>query len=250
MAWLESEDFRNAISNIGIARAGGEKFPLQLLRQLQSLTRARIFNCYGPTEITVASNNKELTHASMVSVGKPQLNVMEFIVDQDGNELPIGVVGELYIGGRGVARGYNNMEEMTRERFIHYQGERIYRSGDYARWTPDGDVVILGRTDNQIKLRGLRIELSEIENTVLKVQGMEKAVILIRKINGKEHLCAYYTADREITPEALKAEISRHLTHYMVPTAYMQLESMPMTPNGKTDIKALPEPILATSSAY
>ena len=250
MAWLESEDFRNAISNIGIARAGGEKFPLQLLRQLQSLTRARIFNCYGPTEITVASNNKELTHASMVSVGKPQLNVMEFIVDQDGNELPIGVVGELYIGGRGVARGYNNMEEMTSERFIHYHGERIYRSGDYARWTPDGDVVILGRTDNQIKLRGLRIELNEIENTVLKVQGMEKVVILIRKINGKEHLCAYYTADREITPEALKAEISRHLTHYMVPTAYMQLESMPMTPNGKTDVKALPEPILATSSAY
>ena len=249
-AWLGSDDFINAIKNIRIARAGGEKFSNQLLQQLQSITKARIFNCYGPTEITVASNNKELTNASAVTVGKPQLNVKEYIVDQDGNELPIGVVGELYIGGRGVARGYNNLEDMTKERFVQYQGERIYKSGDYAKWTPDGDVVILGRTDNQIKLRGLRIELSEIENVILKVDGIEKVVIQIRKINEKEHLCAYYTASREITPDSLKAEISKHLTQYMVPTAYLQLAKMPMTPNGKTDTKALPEPVLAITSAY
>ena len=207
-------------------------------------------NCYGPTEITVASNNKELTHATMVTVGKPQLNVKEFIVDADGNELPVGVVGELYIGGRGVARGYNNLDEMTRERFIDYHGTRIYKSGDYAKWLPDGDVVILGRTDHQIKLRGLRIELGEIENVMLKVDGMKKVVIMIRKLGGKEHLCAYYTADREIAPDALKEEISRSLTQYMVPTAYRQLAEMPMTPNGKTDVKALPEPELAVTSAY
>ncbi|MBQ1668523.1 MAG: SDR family oxidoreductase, partial [Prevotella sp.] len=177
-------------------------------------------------------------------------NVKEFIVDQDGNELPVGVVGELYIGGRGVARGYNNLEQMTKERFVDYHGERIYKSGDYAKWLPDGDVVILGRTDHQIKLRGLRIELGEIENVMLKVKGMKKVVILIRKLNDKEHLCAYYTADREIAPDALKAEISNSLTQYMVPTAYLQLKEMPMTPNGKTDVKALPEPQLAISSAY
>ena len=250
LAWLGSDAFTEAIKNIRIARAGGEKFSNQLLEQLKATTNARIFNCYGPTEITVASNNKELTNATVVTVGKPQLNVKEFIVDQDGNELPIGVVGELYIGGRGVARGYNNLEEMTRERFIDYQGERIYKSGDYAKWTPDGDVIILGRTDNQIKLRGLRIELSEIENVMLKVEGIDKVVILIRKINDKEHLCAYYTATREIAPDALKAEISKHLTQYMIPTAYLQLDKMPMTPNGKTDVKALPEPILAITSAY
>ena len=198
----------------------------------------------------LASNNKELTHADIVTVGKPQLNVIEFIVDQDGNELPVGVVGELYIGGRGVGRGYNNLDEMTRERFVDYHGERIYKSGDYAKWLPDGDVVILGRTDHQIKLRGLRIELGEIENVMLKVEGLKKVVILIRKINDKEHLCAYYTADREIAPDALKAEISKSLTQYMVPTAYLQLKEMPMTPNGKTDVKALPEPELAISSAY
>ena len=248
--WLTSEDFCHAISQVDICRAGGEKFSDQLLNQMRSVTKARIFNCYGPTEITVASNNKELTHATMVTVGKPQLNVKEFIVDQDGNELPVGVVGELYIGGRGVAHGYNNLDEMTRERFIDYHGERIYRSGDYARWLPDGDVVILGRTDHQIKLRGLRIELGEIENVMLKVEGMKKVVILIRKINDKEHLCAYYTADREIAPDALKNEISQSLTQYMVPTAYLQLDEMPMTPNGKTDVKALPEPQLAITSAF
>ena len=248
--WLTSEDFCQAISKIRICRAGGEKFSDQLLEQMRKVTRARIFNCYGPTEITVASNNKELTHAEVVTVGKPQLNVKEFVVDADGNELPVGVVGELYIGGRGVARGYNNLDEMTRERFVEYHGVRIYKSGDYAKWLPDGDVVILGRTDHQIKLRGLRIELGEIENVMLKVEGMKKVVILIRKINDKEHLCAYYTADREIAPDALKSEISKSLTQYMVPTAYLQLKEMPMTPNGKTDVKALPEPQLAISTAY
>ena len=248
--WLTSDDFAKAISGIAIVRAGGEKFSDQLLKQVRSVTKARIFNCYGPTEITVASNNKELTHAGMVTVGKPQLNVKEFIVDSDGNELPVGVVGELYIGGRGVARGYNNLDEMTRERFIDYHGTRIYKSGDYAKWLPDGDVVILGRTDHQIKLRGLRIELGEIENVMLKVDGIDKVVIMIRKIGGKEHLCAYYTADHAIAPDELKAEISKSLTQYMVPTAYRQLDRMPMTPNGKTDVKALPEPELAIASAY
>jgi len=248
--WLTSDDFCKAISQVKICRAGGEKFSDALLQQMRSVTKARIFNCYGPTEITVASNNAELTTAQMVTVGKPQLNVKEFIVDADGNELPVGVVGELYIGGRGVARGYNNLDEMTRERFVDYHGERIYKSGDYAKWLPDGNVVILGRTDHQIKLRGLRIELGEIENVMLSVEGMEKVVIMIRKLNDKEHLCAYYTANHEIAPDALKAEISKRLTQYMVPTAYLQLDKMPMTPNGKTDVKALPEPQLAVSSAY
>ena len=248
--WLTSDAFCEGIAHLKICRAGGEKFSDALLDKMRSVTQARIFNCYGPTEITVASNNAELTKAAVVSVGKPQLNVREFIVDADGNELPAGVVGELYIGGRGVARGYNNLDDMTRERFVDYHGTRIYKSGDYAKWLPDGNVMILGRTDHQIKLRGLRIELGEIENVMLKVKGMKKVVILIRKLNDKEHLCAYYTADHEILPSDLKAEISKSLTQYMVPTAYLQLKEMPMTPNGKTDVKALPEPQLAISTSY
>ena len=245
--WLTSNDFCQAIGGVKICRAGGEKYPQQLLDQLRSTTKARLFNCYGPTEITVASNNAELTNATLITVGKPQLNVKEFIVDADGNELPVGVVGELYIGGKGVARGYNNLEEMTREHFVDYHGERIYKSGDYAKWLPNGNVVILGRTDHQIKLRGLRIELGEVENAILQVDGVKQVVVTIRQIGGMEHLCAYFTADRKIDIESMRTTISSHLTEYMVPTAYMQLENLPMTPNGKTDIKALPDPTVQTA---
>ncbi|MCR5013476.1 MAG: amino acid adenylation domain-containing protein [Bacteroidales bacterium] len=250
LTWLTSDDFVKAISHVSIVRCGGEKFSVQLFEQIRAATKARIFNDYGPTETSVACNNKELTNAERITVGKPQLNVKEYIVDVDGNELPVGVVGELYIGGRGVGRGYNNLEEKTNERFIQYKGERVYKSGDYAKWLPDGDVVILGRTDNQIKLRGLRIELGEIENVMLKVKGIKKVVVTIRKIGGKEHLCAYYTANRTVAAEEIKDEISKSLTQYMVPTAYLQMDAMPMTPNGKTDMKALPDPVPVVNTSY
>ena len=248
--WIYSTEFVEAIRTVPIIRFGGEKLPESLLHQMQQLTPSRILNTYGPTETTVSSNIQELTHADRVTVGRPQLNVKEFVVDSDGNELPVGVVGELYIGGRGVARGYNNLDDMTRERFIDYHGTRIYKSGDYAKWAPDGDVFILGRKDHQIKLRGLRIELGEVENVIARVEGVKNVVIMIRQFSGKEHLCAYFTADRPIDITEMKAEISKSLTQYMVPTAYLQLEKMPMTPNGKTDLKALPEPQLAISGEY
>ncbi len=248
--WIYSDEFVEAIRTVPIIRFGGEKLPESLLHQMQQLTPSRILNTYGPTETTVSSNIQELTHAERVTVGRPQLNVKEFVVDSDGNELPVGVVGELYIGGRGVGRGYNNLDEMTRERFIDYHGTRIYKSGDYAKWAPDGDVFILGRKDHQIKLRGLRIELGEVENVIARVEGVKNVVIMIRQLSGKEHLCAYFTADRSIDITQMKTEISKSLTQYMVPTAYLQLEKMPMTPNGKTDLKALPEPELAISGDY
>ena len=248
--WIYSTEFVEAIRTVPIIRFGGEKLPESLLHQMQQLTPSRILNTYGPTETTVSSNIQELTHADRVTVGRPQLNVKEFVVDSDGNELPVGVVGELYIGGCGVARGYNNLDDMTHERFIDYHGTRIYKSGDYAKWAPDGDVFILGRKDHQIKLRGLRIELGEVENVIARVEGVKNVVIMIRQLSGKEHLCAYFTADRPIDITEMKAEISKSLTQYMVPTAYLQLEKMPMTPNGKTDLKALPEPQLAISGEY
>lgn len=250
LTWISAEKFVDALKQVKVMRCGGEKLPQSLMKQLQQLTPARIFNSYGPTETTVSSNIKEVTHSDVVTVGRPLLNVHEFIVDADENRLPEGVVGELYIGGRGVGRGYNNLDDKTRERYVEYRGERVYKSGDYAKWLPGGDVAILGRTDNQIKLRGLRIELGEIENVMMKVDGMKTVVIVIRKIGGKEHLCAYFTASRPIVVEDLKAEISRSLTQYMVPTAYLQLDKMPVTPNGKTDVKALPEPELAMAGEY
>jgi amino acid adenylation domain-containing protein len=252
MSFMELPAFCKALSGCKSVWSGGEKYSDKLLKRLQAMG-LRIFNTYGPTEITVSCNGSELTHRKSVAVGRPLLNYQEFIVDSDGNELPIGVVGELYIGGMGVAKGYNNLPQQTEERFITYTPHsfapvRVYKSGDYARWLPDGEVDILGRTDNQVKLRGLRIELGEVESAISRVAGMKQVVVTIRSINGKEHLSAYFTADKHIDIEPLKAEIGRTLTHYMVPTAYLQIDKFPLTPNGKADIKHLPEPEIAQAS--
>lgn len=221
------------------------------MRRLQEQTpNAHIFNCYGPTETTVESNCHELTHEECVTVGRPLLNMQEYIVDQYLNELPVGVVGELLIGGVQVAHGYNNLPDKTATAFITWKGQRFYRSGDFARWDEKGRVHILGRTDNQVKLRGQRIELGEIESVMMKVEGVNNVIVLIRKLKGKDHLCAYFVADREIPIEQIKAEISKSLTTYMVPTAYLQLPEMPVTPNGKINTKALPEPQMAAVGEY
>ena len=244
------DEFRSVLAKCRIIMCGGEKYSPKLLSDLRSVTKARIFNTYGPTEITVSCNAKELTHSDEVCVGKPLLNVNEYIVDADGNLLPCGAVGELYVGGAGVANGYLNNEELTKKSFTVCNGERIYKTGDYARWTDEGDVVILGRTDDQVKLRGLRIELGEVEKAILAHEGVRQAVALIAKINGVEHLCAYYCADESITPDDVRDDISKRLAAYMIPSSLMRLDSMPQTPNGKTDKKSLPEPSLSFTPAY
>ena len=251
LQFMELPAFAEAIGQCKVIMCGGEKYADGLLDKLRAAApEAQIFNTYGPTEITVSSNCKDLTHTNRVSVGKPLLNVTEVVVDKDGNELPAGIVGELYIGGLGVTTGYNNLPEMTAERFIDFKGLRVYKSGDYARWTEEGDVEILGRTDNQIKLRGLRIELGEVEAAIAGVPGVKNAVVKIVKIKGEEHLAAYFVADHKIDIAELKTELGRNLTKYMVPTAYLQMDKFPLTPNGKTDVKALPDPEIALSGEY
>ena len=250
MQYLELPAFGAALQKCRVIMAGGENFPRTLLEKLKACTQARIFNTYGPTEITVSSNARELTHAKDISIGRPLLNCQEFIVDRAGNDLPTGVVGELYIGGSGVARGYCNLEEMTAERFIDHRGQRVYKSGDYARWTRQGEVVVLGRADNQVKLRGLRIELGEIENIIGRYPGINSVVATIRQIQHTEHICTYYTAEEPVSAESLKEYAKKRLAAYMVPTAYLQIEVLPVTLNGKIDLKALPEPMLAGAGNY
>ncbi|MFI3298566.1 MAG: amino acid adenylation domain-containing protein [Rikenellaceae bacterium] len=244
LGYLEYEPLCEAFSRCKIIMSGGEGYPMMLLDRLREVTDAQIFNTYGPTEITVSSNAKNLTHSNEISVGRPLYNYREYIVDSNENLLPVGVVGELYIGGIGVAVGYNNLEEMTKEKFIEFNGQRIYKSGDYAKWTTQGDVMILGRTDNQIKLRGLRIEIGEIEGAMAKIEGIRRVAIKIVSIGGKEHICAYYTAETTLDVDAIKTQLKDGLTHYMVPTLYVQLDNMPLTPNGKTDLKSLPTPTI------
>ena len=249
--YMEYAPFRAGLKNCRMIMSGGEAYPLSLRDSLRECAPdALIVNTYGPTEITVSSNAAVLNEAQAVNIGRPLTNYTEYVVDKFGDLAPYGVVGELYIGGVGVAAGYRNLPEKTAQAFVAYRGQRMYRSGDYAKYDRDFNVLILGRLDNQVKLRGLRIELGEIEGLIAVQPHIKKAAVVIRKLNGQDNLCAYFTADKEINIEALRDELKKHLTHYMVPTAYLQMAEMPMTANGKTDIRQLPEPTPVSLGEY
>lgn len=251
LQYMEYAPFKEGLKNCRLIMSGGEAYPLSLLNSLRECSPdARILNTYGPTEITVSSNAAILNDAKAISIGRPLTNYTEYIVDKFGDIAPYGVIGELYIGGIGVAAGYRNLPEKTAQAFVDYHGQRMYRSGDYAKYDEDFNVIILGRLDNQVKLRGLRIELGEIEGLIAAQPDIKKAAVVIRKLNGQDNLCAYFTADKQIDIDALREELKKHLTHYMVPTAYLQMVEMPITANGKTDIRQLPEPVPVTLGEF
>lgn len=249
LQYMELPEMKQALAGCKVIMAGGEGYPPALYDKLRETTSATLINTYGPTEITVSSNAK-LLDGDFITIGAPLMGVVEEVMDIEGNPLPVGFIGELWIGGNGVARGYFGNPEMTAERFMERDGLRWYKSGDLARWTEDGEIVILGRNDGQIKLRGLRIELGEIENTINAVPEIRSCVVLVKKLHGQEHLCAYYTATRAFPAEELREILLKSLTKYMVPTAYLQLSQMPMTPNGKIDRKALPDAQLMQREEY
>ena len=246
-AYLEIEEFQKAIGCAKVVFLGGEQFSATAYTELIKHTDAIVYNSYGPTETTITSNNKIVTDVNDLTVGKPVENYVTDVRDIDGKLLPAGVMGELYIGGAGVGKGYWNMPEKTKESFLTIDDIPYYRSGDYAIETPNGEIDIKGRIDNQIKLRGLRIELEEIEYNIGQYPQIKQNVVIIKKINGTEHLCAYFTAAEEININELKEYLKERLTRYMVPTVFMQLDAMPLTPNGKTDLKQLPNPELNLS---
>ncbi len=211
----------------------------------------RIINAYGVTEAAIDSSFYDepltkLPQTGHVPIGKAWLNAKFYIVDAHLNPVPVGVLGELVIGGVGVARGYLNRPDLTEEKFVDSPfsaGERLYRTGDLARWMEDGNVDFIGRIDNQAKIRGYRIETGEIESQLLRVEGVREAVVLVRSdANGQKALCAYYTTDGELTAADLKRAISSELPGYMIPSYFVELERLPLTPNGKIDRKALPTP--------
>lgn len=248
LQYMEMPDFMAYMKNFKCILQGGEKFSEILLDKLRKINKkCVILNGYGPTEISIGCNSVDLQNAKYLSVGKPIPNYTEWIIDKDGNELPVGVTGELCVGGDGVTQGYNNLPEKTAEKFITYRGMRAFKTGDYARWLPNGEVEILGRTDNQVKLRGLRIELGEVENAIGQVEGVKNVLVKICNLDGRDHLSAYFVAEKEIDINEMKKSIGKTLTAYMVPTAYLQMEAFPITPNGKVDFRNLPQPLLAQS---
>ena len=204
------------------------------------------YNLYGPTECTIAATAYEIQHDyDSAIIGKPLTNCELYVLDASLQLVPAGVPGELCIGGDGVGRGYLNRDEVTAEKFIVWNENRIYRTGDLVRWTVSGEIEYLGRMDGQIKLRGLRIELGEIESHILSYEGITNCAAAVKTIGGTEHLCAYYTADSDIDIDQLKQYLAAKLTAFMIPSAFTCLAALPLTSNGKVNRKALPEPVIA-----
>ncbi|MGD2087794.1 MAG: amino acid adenylation domain-containing protein [Candidatus Aminicenantes bacterium] len=254
---MDSQEGENCLNTIEHLMVGGETFPDDLFERLKLKYSGKVYNLYGPTETTVWSSWKELTTNSPVTIGTPLANTRLYILNQYSQLQPVGLAGELCIGGDGVARGYLNHPQLTHEKFVESTYEsiyakrgRIYHTGDLARWLPNGEVAFLGRKDHQIKIRGFRIELGEIENQLKTHESVKEAVVALKEDEkGDKYLAAYIisgttpagdssdsTEDRFFS--YLRDYLSARLPHYMLPTFFIQVERIPLTPNGKVDRKA------------
>ncbi|RMZ58058.1 amino acid adenylation domain-containing protein [Chryseobacterium nematophagum] len=247
-------------TNLQLIFTGGEAFPDINRKEYQDII---LINEYGPTESTVcATYHHYHEDGNPLNIGRPIANTTIYVLDAYLCPVPIGVVGELYIGGSGLSRGYLNLPELTAERFlknpfqskeekeIGYNG-RMYKTGDLVRYLPGGDIEYIGRNDFQVKIRGYRIELGEIESVLLSYEGIRQSVVLAKEhSSGLKYLAGYYVSDTSVNHEDLVVYLSGLLPDYMVPSTYIHLESLPMTINGKLDRKALPEPNFTGDKEY
>ncbi|AMS12797.1 non-ribosomal peptide synthetase [Pseudomonas chlororaphis] len=218
------------------------------LRHFSRNQRFEVINNYGPTEATVVATSGRIEAGRPLHIGKPMANARIYLLDEQLQPVPVGVAGELYVGGAGVARGYLNRAQLSAERFLDDPfsadsvnggpAARMYRTGDLARWLADGTIEYLGRNDDQVKVRGMRIELGEIEAALARHEALRECVVLVR--DGR--LLAWFSEHRPVDIEQLRTHLQGCLPEYMLPAAYIRLDSLPLTANGKLDRKALPEP--------
>ena len=220
---------------------GGEAFPFGLLQTLQEKTTARIYNMYGPTETTIWSTISNLTYKDHIDIGRPIKNTEIYIMDDSLTLLPSGQIGEICIGGKGLAKGYVGRDDLTAEKFIYLPQKpnvRVYRTGDMGRHLPDGDLEYLGRTDNQVKIRGHRVELEEIESHLNQIEGIHQAVVIALETNETEKILqAFYTSDATLNQKEITDYLSSKLPEYMIPVRFKRVESFLQTENGKIDRK-------------
>lgn len=241
---------RQALRRLSRLLVGGEALPSALAQALKDQLRGKLVNVYGPTETTVWSTLHVIEDVTdPVSIGRPIANTSLYVLDAKQRLVPQGVIGELWIGGAGVTRGYHERPELTEQRFLpdpfQARSGRMYRTGDLVRYRPDGTLEYRGRTDFQVKLRGHRIELGEIESALRNCAGIDDAVVALREDDpGDQRLVAYVisSAGVEFDPAAYKAYLRQSLTEIMVPAQFVRVASFPLTPNGKVDRRALPKP--------
>ncbi|RKH68628.1 non-ribosomal peptide synthetase, partial [Corallococcus llansteffanensis] len=243
---------RQALSGLRRLLVGGEALPVPLAAQLaRAVPEGAVLNMYGPTETTVwSSSHRVEAQEGPVPIGTPIANTSLYVLDERLQPVPLGVPGELYIGGLGVVRGYLARPELTAERFLpdsfsHRPGARMYRTGDLTRWRMNGTMEFLGRADFQVKVRGFRIELGEVEAVLGQHPGLQQAVVVAREVApGDRRLVAYVVprAGQSVDVESLRQQARARLPEYMVPSLFVTLEALPLTPNRKVDRKALPAP--------
>jgi amino acid adenylation domain-containing protein len=224
---------------------GGEAFPPDLAKKLMT-SCGEVYNLYGPTEATILCTSIRLLPDSPVTIGRPIANTLIYILDPNLNPVPPGVFGELFIAGAGLARGYHNRPDLSADKFIpdpFYPSARMYRSGDLARFLPDGQIDIAGRIDTQVKIRGFRIELGEIEAALKEYPGVGDALVVAREDQpGNPLLAAYLTGPDKLDFHMLRQSLEKKLPQYMIPAAWAVLPAFPLTPSGKIDHQALPAP--------
>ena len=223
---------------------GGEKLPRALADQLLPRV-AELWNMYGPTETTIWSTVARVAGEGPIPIGHPIANTQVRVLDSAGNDLPVGAVGELLIGGRGLAVGYRGRPDLTAERFIDHEGERLYRTGDLGRWRADGVLECLGRTDNEEKIRGFRVAIEEVEGALAKLPGVSAASVRAwPDASGERALVGYIVGPGDV--HIWREQLAELLPDYMIPTKFVSMDALPLTPNGKVDRGALPEPGVAT----
>lgn len=232
------------------ALSGGEPLPSDLAAALLS-RGVSLWNLYGPTETTVHSTCARIDDADAVDVGRPIANTRIYVLDDEGEPVPIGADGAIWIGGAGVAEGYHRRPELTAERFrpdlfADDAGARMYRTGDMGRWRADGRLVHLGRADDQLKLRGFRVEPAEIEAVLAAMPGVRRAVVVAREVGGDVRLAAFIVHDPGSAPTTgeLRRHVRASLPDYMVPAMFVDIADVPVTPNGKVDRRSLPNPFV------